>query len=215
MLGCVALLLVSLGAVMFFSGFSSLAARAGEPKAAVLSVGLLVVVFLLVGFTLKFITPILGLVGSSLCMFVSPQTGAWGCMLASLILDAIAGLLSLVLLLPGLGSSVPGAAALTALPAFVLSFVAWVMFMIALYRLSTRLKEGKMAEEAIEILIRGVAILVCTPAILFLLVALAGSVAGALFAPPILLGSLYYLFLFLRRQLDLIGSLRQVIASRW
>jgi hypothetical protein len=214
MLAGVALLFVGLAVGTFVAVVGSAQARQGHvSKGTIVSVGLVWLVFALVGFTFRFVTPLLGLAGSSLCMWVPLHTGAWGCMLASLILDAVATLVSLLLLLPGLVSSSEGAA-LAALPAFLLSLAAWVLFVIALYRLSVYLKEEKMAEEAVQILQRGIAILILTPLVLFALVALAGSCVGALFSPPIALYSLYYLFFFLRRQLDLVGSLRQVIASR-
>ncbi len=214
MLAGVALLLAGLTVGMIAAGFGALVSRQGHvSKATIVSAGLVGFVFLVVGLILRFITPLLGLAGSSLCLWVPLHTGAWGFMLASLVLDSVAALVSLLLLLPGLVSSREGAA-LAALPAFVLSFTAWILFVIALYRLSAYFKEEKMAEEAIQILFRGIGILVLTPLVLFTLVALAGSCFGALFAPPTTLGSLYYIFQFLRRQLDLVGSLRQVIASR-
>jgi hypothetical protein len=99
----------------------------------------------------------------------------------------------------------------------LLSSVAWLLFMIFLRRLSFYVDEEKLAEEASEIMVRGIIILFLSPFIIFTVVGVAavGRLLGLILAIIILLFSIYYFFLFLRRQLDLIGSLRQVIASRY
>jgi hypothetical protein len=211
------LLLVGMTAGSVVAGFGPLGLRAAQEAGSpsLFSLRLLILLAKVVGFLLQIVTPLLGYIGSSLCLWMPPQTGARGLILAAVILDGLAGFLGLVLFVATFFSAVAGAGVLFALPAFGLSCGSWVMFMLTLGRLCTSLGEEKMAEEAIEVLIRGLVLLLLTPCVLILLTAMAMSLLGALFSPPLALTFLYHYFVFLRRQMDLIGSIRQVIAIRW
>jgi hypothetical protein len=205
----------------FFGAASALGqAGAGNTEGAGGNAGLAIALILLVivGVTIRFIVPLLGLVGSILCMWVPARSGAKGLIIASLVLDVISIPLSILLnLLSVLPGSVAVAAALGTIPAFVLAFVAWALFMLFLRQLCNYLDEVPMGDEAMAILMRGILIMFVTPIVLFALFILIGIVPclGAFPAGFIFFYSLYYFFVFLRRQLDLIGSLRQVIYSKF
>ncbi len=92
------------------------------------------------------------------------------------------------------------------------------MFMAFLRQLSHHLGEDPLGEEAVAVMLRGIAIIVLTPfvgLVSLLFVGLLGPIAGRILFFAIILGCGYGLFLFLRRQLYLIGSIRQVIVSRF
>ena len=86
--------------------------------------------------------------------------------------------------------------------------------MAFLRQLCTYLGEDSLAEEAIAVMLRGIAILVLAPICFLLGLASHGGEVrrrNHCSSSPVRF-SLYGLFLFLRRQLDLIGSIRQVLA---
>ena len=103
------------------------------------------------------------------------------------------------------------------IPAFLMTFIAWCLFMAFLRQLSTHMGEESLAAEAAAVMVRGIVILVLAPFLLVMgmVLVMALKVVGAIGFLIGVLFSLYGLFLFLRRQLDLIGSIRQVIATRY
>jgi hypothetical protein len=172
---------------------------------------------LIAGVLVDWVAPILGLIGSVLCLWAPQALGARGLSIASLALNAcamLAGLVRAVLIF------IPSAAEIGAfglIPAFLMTLIAWCLFMGFVRQLSRCLGEEALAEEAMAVMFRGIAILVLSPFAVMLGVVLVAALkcVGAILFLVAVLFSLYGLFLFLKRQLDLIGSLRQVIASRY
>jgi hypothetical protein len=212
--------LLAMIAIMFALG--AMGARAAEAAKAgrtpnLAGLGVAVVLALIVSIAVNFVAPALGLVGSILCAFAPPQSEAKGFILASLVLDLLALPLAIVLQFVRFIPAFQGVAALGAIPSFFMGFIAWALFMLFLKQLCSYLGEQTMAEEATAILGQGILILVVAPITVFLLLILIRALAccGLIPAGLLLFYGLYYIFLFLRRQLDLIGSLRQVIQSRF
>ena len=97
-----------------------------------------------------------------------------------------------------------------------MTFIAWCLFMVFLRQLCAHLGEETLANEAMAVMFRGILILALTPVapvVGMVLIRALMCMGASIFLVAVLFG-LYGLFLFLRRQLDLIGSIRQVIASR-
>ena len=104
------------------------------------------------------------------------------------------------------------------LPAFLMTFVAWCLFMGFLRQLCLHLGEEPLGEEAVAVMLRGIFLLVGGPFVLVsaLTLVFALRVVGVVLLLLLIWPfSLYVIFVFLRRQLDLIGSIRQVIATRF
>ncbi len=167
-----------------------------------------------VAIQVQIVTPPLGLIASILCLWMPRQTGSWGLVLASFILDLATLLVGVVLSVAAIGVS-PGTVLLLTLPVYGLSFASWVLFMLTLGRLCRFLRDEGMAEEATEILIRGSILMLLAPFVRVFLALLGEAVLGFVVALPVALIFLYQYYLLLRRQLDLVGSIRQVIATRW
>ncbi len=192
-------------------------AVAGQGGGAAAGLGVALILGFLASALINWIAPILGLVGSILCLWAPSVSGARGLCIASLTLNATAflgGLLSQVLAF--LGPRGATLAVLGLLPAALMTFIAWCLFMAFLRQLCKHLGEDSLAEEAIAVMIRGIVILVAAPfcfvlAVLLMMVGCVGIITFVLAVGF----SLYGLFRFLRRQLDLIGSIRQIIASRF
>jgi hypothetical protein len=154
--------------------------------------------------------PGLWMAGSVLCLFVPPKSGAFPLILASVILNgvAIASLLVLWILL----------GPLAVLGVFA-SLAAWVCFMLFLRNLATYLREHGCADEAMQLLYLGIGLIVAIVVFVGLLFVLAMPMQS----PPWLLmilalvGGITLLVFeikFLLRNLGLIGTLRQTVASR-
>jgi hypothetical protein len=109
---------------------------------------------------------------------------------------------------------IPAIALLLALPTFALNFASWILFMLTLRRLCLSLRDEGMANEATDLLIRGIIMLILSPMLLGLVLLLATG-CFLILSIPILITLLYFFFSFFTRQLDLVGSIRQVIATRW
>jgi hypothetical protein len=165
-------------------------------------------------FLLQIVTPPLGYIGSILCLWMPRQTGARGLILGSLILDLTSGFLGLVLFVVAFIFPIPAIALLLALPTFALNFASWILFMLTLRRLCLSLRDEGMANEATDLLIRGIIMLILSPMLLGLVLLLATG-CFLILSIPILITLLYFFFSFFTRQLDLVGSIRQVIATRW
>jgi hypothetical protein len=213
MLLCFVVLVISMVVLPLVAALEiSRAARSGEGPGAGLV--LATIPLLLVNIAMNFLAPLLGLSGSILCLWVPSQSGAKGFIIASLTLDLVALPVGLLLRLLSLFPEGQLLAVLGVVPAFLMGFIAWALFMVFLQKLSSYFHEETLAEEAQALLIRGIVILVLAPVVFFILLGLALlPCIGFIFVLMVLGYSLYYFFLFLRRQLDLIGSLRQVIAS--
>jgi hypothetical protein len=194
------------------------AAKAGRPADPdVAGLVIVVVLALCVTIALNFVAPLLGLVGSILCSFAPAQSGAKGFIIASLVLDLLSLPVAIVLQFVNLIPAFKGIAVLGAIPAFLMGFIAWAMFMLFLKQLCSYLSEDAMANEAMAIMMRGLLILCVAPVLVIGLVVVVGvfMCCGLIPTGLLLFYSVYYFFEFLRRQLDLIGSMRQVILSRF
>lgn len=163
---------------------------------------------------ISFVPPVTGAIGAGLCLGAPARSGLRGLAIASLAVNAVAFLVSLIVFAAA-SPKTPGGAALRALPVFFLVLAGWVLFVILLRQLSEYVSEPSMADESMYVLVRGCLILVLTPLALVALVGMAGRWFGIVLALGVVAQGLFASFRLLRRQLDLIGSLRQVIASRF
>ncbi|HVS35585.1 MAG TPA: hypothetical protein VMS17_08385 [Gemmataceae bacterium] len=174
----------------------------------------------LAGLMINWLAPILGLTASSLCLWAPAASGARVFCLVAVALNA--GAMLAGLMQAGL-SFLPGTdliALFLLLLAITATFVAWCMFMWFLRRLCVYLGEPALESEAVGVMMRGVAILIVTPfafagAICVVAAFAKIPVVNLMFMVLMCLAMGAVLFVFLRRQLDLIGSMRQVIASRF
>jgi hypothetical protein len=189
---------------------------AGSVKSGLMGLGLIFVVSAIAGFLISFIAPILGLVGSALCLWVPAQSGGKGFIIASLALDGVALVMGLVLRLVGLAMDNPIPGLVGVGFSYLLGCFAWAMFMVFLGRVCAYIDQPKMAEESGNLLIQGAVIMAVSPLLLLVVGALAVvPFAGIILSLGLLLASLKYFFKFLRLQLDLVGSIRQVIWTRF
>jgi hypothetical protein len=165
-----------------------------------------VLLFIAVGL----VVPGLWIAGSVLCLFVPPKSGGYSLILASVILNAVAIVMLLILWI------VFGPFAL--LGCFA-SLAAWICFMLFLRALAGYIREHGCADEALQLLVFGIGLIVGTVLFFVFLFVLAMPMQ----APPWLLmglsfvGGISLLVLeikFLLRNLQLIGTLRQAIVSR-
>ena len=205
--------------VAFAAGFTGgVNAVAGSAEGAATGLGMAMLFSIIAMILIDWVAPILGMVGSILCLWAPSASGARGLCIASLALNASATLGSIlirVLMFFVPAGEVIGGVGM--IGASLMTFIAWCLFMAFLRQLCLHLGEDTLAGEAIAVMMRGIAILVLAPfAFMFgLLLVFALKCVGLITFLVAMLFGLYGLFLFLRRQLDLIGSIRQVIASRY
>ena len=101
----------------------------------------------------------LGIVGSTLCLWVGRASGARAFIFVSLLLDVL--ILPLFVYLQ--------IAALSVLIGWVIAFASWVLFMVFLRRLAVYIDRPGEANELMVLITRGVALLVAVPLLLVLL----------------------------------------------
>jgi hypothetical protein len=164
-------------------------------------VGLLLTIILL------YLQPLLGLVGSILCLAVPPQSGARGYIIASVVLDLAAIPIGAVITF----SDIPTIAGAP------LGFVAWVLFMLFLRHLANFLHRWVEESESREILFDGFLLLV--PPLLVLLLSWVSLLTNLPRLYLIIAVALFFAWLvqgikFLFALVDLIGGLRDAIQSR-
>jgi hypothetical protein len=156
------------------------------------------------------VIPGLWITGSVLCLYVPPKSGGYPLILASVILNGVALVLLLILWV------VLGPLALLGVFA---SFAAWICFMLFLRAFASYLREHGCADEAMQLLILGIGLIVAMVLFGVLLFLMAVSMQAPFWILVILsLGGgitlLVFEVKFLIRNLQLIGSLRQAIATR-
>lgn len=159
------------------------------------------------------VTPGLWLAGSVLCLYVPPKSGAFPLILASLILNGVALLLMTILWIV-LGP--------LALVGALISIASWVVFMLFLRTLARYLREHGCAEEAMQLIVFFAVLVGAVIAFVAGLYVLAVPMGLGMNAPWLLMGLsglggvalLIFEIQFLLRNLQLIGTLRQVIATR-
>jgi hypothetical protein len=168
----------------------------------------LALAYLIIGVSL--VTPVLGLVGSILCLWVPAASGARPYIIVSCLLDVLSVPLGIALFLLRWPS------VLTA-PLWVPS---WILFLFFLRNLSEYLRERACAAEALQAVWHWLGLSVGMPVLIALLGAGAyflGFVGFCLFmvvGSALMLVWLAWAIKYVVRVLDLIGSLRQVILSR-
>jgi hypothetical protein len=190
-----------------------------------LSNGALVILLIIL-----WILPLLGLTGSILCLWVPRQTKALSMVVSSLTLDGAQFPFVLVLTVANLG---PVGFTIILMLGFLLGVAAWVFFMVFLAFLGQYLEEPHMADEAYRLLQRGIVILVSYLAMQIVFRAIVAGMIGSqedkppethilflfwvLFSVILLITTLWVIIIvkFLFEIIALIGSLRQVILSRW
>jgi hypothetical protein len=179
---------------------------------------LLGLLLFLASLMVAFLAPLLGIVGSVLCVFVPSEAKARGFIITSLVLDVTAVPISIVVQFVVMVGVQSGAGIIGgAMPAFVMGLASWALFMIFLRQVATYVDEQAGADESSLILIQGLFLLFFSPVVFFLGLMLAAVLPciGALIFLGIVVYAIYLYLMFLKRQLDLIGTLRQVIYSRY
>jgi hypothetical protein len=172
-------------------------------------------IFFNIGFFL--VAPLLGITGSILCLWVPGDSNARVFIIISLALDGVIPFFWIILIAAALAAGTGGALAVVLL-GFLAFIGAWVMFMIFLKFLAEYLDQVHLGNESVRLIIKGIIILVTTMVVQAILFAMAfnmplllvGLIALALF-----IGWVVVMVNFITELLNLIGSIRQVIASRW
>jgi hypothetical protein len=170
----------------------------------------------LVTFGIILLVPLLGLIGSILCLWVPPESAARRFIWTSLVIDLI--LLGLSVF-GGIAEAAGIARLLWQGGSLVLAVLSWVFFMLFLIRLGWYFDEPVIAEDGRALLIKGIALAVLVPlglvGILVMLYALPPVGCLLVLLTPVLLVVVLVVYIkFLFQQLALIGSLRQVIRSQ-
>jgi hypothetical protein len=164
--------------------------------------------------------PALGLVGSFLCLRVPRDTDARGFIIASLLLDMVVipfTTLQYTGVLAGLADVVGLSDPLAVLIVFgLLQMADWALYLFFQRRLALTFDDANAADEAVQILVRGLLLVVGPVLAVFGFMALLTQVplVGCLMFPTayLLLFVLAVLYVnFLLRQLALIASLRGLI----
>lgn len=160
------------------------------------------------------VTPLLGLAGSILCLWVPGGSGARPWISLALALDTVLFPLAVVRTLAGLG---PTAVLVLMSVSFLLILAAFVFFMIFLSTLAEYLDQPGLSQEAHHLLFKGIALPVAFLMLVVLLYALM-HVSPQLFGIPGVILLIIWLVVYLNflfELLNLISSLRQVLATRW
>jgi hypothetical protein len=160
------------------------------------------------GLAVYVVTPLLWVTGSILCLFVPPKSGAMVFDMISLILAGVTIPMGIIMTFSGLPPILSGLTLLAA----------WVLFMLFLRQLANYLHEETSADEALQIIYMFIVLVVCQIVLIVVMFAIIFYAQSFLLASIIGLPAGIALFVFyikfLMRQLNLIGSIRQVIATR-
>ena len=212
-------IVVELGAIAA-GATAGLSLAAGSAQGFIGGLGFAALLGYLAGLLINWAAPILGITGAILCLWAPTAAEARTFTLISAALNGsamLAGLMQAVLaFLPATELIRLGLLLL----AMIMTFVAWCMFMVFLRRLCLFVGESSLGDEASAVMMRGIGILVATPflfvgAIFVFALFSKLPVVNLVLAVLACFGFGFVMFMFLRRQLDLIGSIRQVIASRF
>jgi hypothetical protein len=220
----VAMLLVPLA----IGGMAASAANSDRGGMAVAG-GLFILVLVMTILTMlsSFVTPVLGFIGSFFCLWLPGKSNARLLMLISFILDAVAIACVLVAIVMAIatgffrgGAAGDTAAGLVSILQYVAVagyFAAWVLFMIALRNLAYYLKDEVTGDEAIRMMLFAIIVTITGPigiAIVILAVWWI-PIGGVLLILLALGGWLYGEFKIIMGILNLIGTIRQNIQTRW
>jgi hypothetical protein len=170
------------------------------------------------------IAPLLGITGSILCLWVPGESNARVFIIVALAIDAALPFFWVILIAASLSAGAVGAIVIVLL-AFVAFVVSWVFFMLFLKFLADYLSEHALGHEAIRLLIKGITILVGTIICDAIIIAVVFSLPPETIVVFAILLIVVFLIIFITwvvimvnfilEILNLIGSIRQVIASRW
>jgi hypothetical protein len=200
-------------------GFFSIALA--EPFLDDLVIPIVLVMFLTVCFLLM--APTLGLIGSIFCLSVPKEAGARRLLVASLLFEL--GPFALTYFTFA-GALQPAEEALglkgrniAFLGGLLFQLTSWFFFMLFLRQLALYLDQQVQADEVVQLLAKGFALLLIPPLIVLgsawlmeVLVFLGCLLGPIMMALPFVVLVLYIMFLF--QQLALIGALRQAICNR-
>jgi hypothetical protein len=167
-------------------------------------IGLILVVGILL------LSPVLGLVGSVLCLKFPREANVRPLLLGSLGFDVAAILLGLLVL--G-GSFTPGGSVIVQIVGGAAELVAWMLFMVFLDQAARFLNQEVASAEALRLLKSGIVLTVVWGLVFAAVLALAASLGSPVYlvALPLALYLLVMTLLFLFQQLALISTVRQVI----
>jgi hypothetical protein len=160
------------------------------------------------------VAPVLALTGSILCQWTPGESGSRHWIVLSLTLDCLQFLLIPIFFLAQVGLG--GVFALM-LFGFLFFVASWVFFMIFLSTLAHFLDQPGIGNEATRLMVKGLALLggfIMMLVLMFALIQVALLPVAFLTLILMLVWFVAYIN-FLFELLNLIGSLRQVIASRW
>jgi hypothetical protein len=200
--------------VIVVSIFGQIAVSMTLAAAPATALGLAIVVgFALI--TLNLAMGLLGLIGSALCMWVPPRGGRVLIVISGALDAPQLPLAVLSFFVPMAGLGFHGLMLLCVL----MELAAWILFMLFLRRLCLLLGEEMMAREATRLLIKGIVLMVAPIPFAILLYLVAGAVPFLMcvLALAVFAGVIYWIVLiikFIFEELELIGSMRQVIVSR-
>jgi hypothetical protein len=177
---------------------------------------------------LLWVLPVLGITGSVLCLYVPSQSRSLPMIIISLCLDAIQFPFVVILMLVKTEST---SFLVLTLVTLILSVAAWVLFMVFLAILCWYLEEENMAYDAYRLIRKGLTLLGCyllTQVIFRLIVAALFPAGKEMAADGLFLWWIMFMLIvqvtivwvviiirFLFEIIALIGSIRQVILSRW
>jgi hypothetical protein len=162
----VILLLVS---IVTLIGCAILTAIASQQGKTVSASGILSIVAMIVTAGLTFVQPVLGIMGSVLCLWVPDKAKAKGFILASLVIDVLAlpiglGLTIASMMLHPEGQPAPirliGLAPLATGP---MGMASWVLLIFFLRRLAYYLKEREAGDEALRVVLRALGVILVGP----------------------------------------------------
>jgi hypothetical protein len=202
------------------------AAAAGFVSFLLAIMGILFVLMMII----SLVTPVLGFVGSLLCLWVPQKTGTKPLIIASFSLDcASSGLMLLsgiMLLSAGLGSVsggspfalvTAGAGGILFLLSPLMAFAAYVLFMLFLRKLAYYLDDDSTGDEAISVMILTIAVgLGGVITFVVLAIALANTgIGGRIVLSLLSLAWMIAMIKILFRTLALIATLRAKLNSRY
>jgi hypothetical protein len=154
-------MLINLVAMLFLMGlvcFESGSRMVNSPVASAASAGL-GISGLILFIALIFLLPLLGLIGSVLCLWVPRESKSRGVLIASLVLDVAVIPLGVVL-------AVMEISGFFAIP---VGLTSWILFMLFLQRLAQYLDQRSAVQDARNLLVLGIALFVGVPLLLVLI----------------------------------------------
>jgi hypothetical protein len=231
----VGLFIISLGTIATMA--VGVQAAQGQLEGARGSAVLVGLILMLGSIAVSFVAPGLGITGGILCCWVPSRTGAKPLVITSMALDSaglVLPIISIIVVGAGtaLGGYAGGAAGGMAGLVFALlspfcTLAGFILFMLFLRQLAYFLDESGAGDEAMAIIIHSLLLLFGGPIGLFVLLVIAASLSrdrqsatavGCVFSLVIIglaIAWIVFAIKLLFRILQLIGSLRQILRSRF